>query len=105
MWIEPFCYFFRFSNNKVPTGFKIGLCEKAVVHPNRRKEGFKQPERSLLKLTNHTGMFDVCNNTVDKYNAMLDKRGYVFWYISEGMEEGDKKYLLFCFLQDTSRLK
>jgi len=73
----------------VPTGFKIGLCEKAVVHPNRRKEGFKQPERSLLKLTNHTGMFDVCNNTVDKYNAMLDKRGYVFWYISEGMEEGE----------------
>jgi len=73
----------------VPTGFKIGVCNKVVSHPNRRGEGFKRPETALLKLTNHTGMFDVCNETIKKYNTMLEKRGYVFWYISEGMEEGE----------------
>jgi len=73
----------------IPTGFKIGICDSQIYHPNKQMESYKIPEASLLKFTNHTGMFDVCNDTVDKYNALLDKRGYVFWYIGEGMEEGE----------------
>ena len=59
-----------------------------MVHPDRKKEAFKIPEKSLLKLSNHTGMFDVGNNTTLKYQSLFEQRAYVFWYIAEGMEEG-----------------
>jgi len=73
----------------VPTGFKIGLSPIRFVHPDRQGEAYKIPNVSLLKLSNHTAIFDVANNTLEKYNYLLEKRAYTFHFIGEGMEEGE----------------
>ena len=59
------------------------------MHPNREQESFKIPSKSLLKLSNHTGMFDVTQDTLEKYDQLYNQRAYVHWYTGAGMEEGN----------------
>ena len=51
---------------------------------------YLQSHMSLLKVSNHTAISSqICASILDRYNALLSKRAYIFWYVGEGMEEGE----------------
>jgi len=73
----------------IPTGVKTSLCSRPMVHDEENQK-YNNPVKALLKVSNHTSITtDVCEPILEKYSRMLQSRAYLFWYISEGMEEGE----------------
>jgi len=72
----------------IPTGFKITMDPEPTVHP-LHKDYLNSSNLTLLKISNHTGIQSALSHIVDKYSVLLQNRAYVWWYISEGMEEGE----------------
>ena len=59
-----------------------------TIHP-AHKEYLNSSVLTLLKISNHTGIQSAVSHIVDKYDTLLSNRAYVWWYIMEGMEEGE----------------
>jgi len=72
----------------IPTGFKITMDPEPTIHP-AHKEYLNSSVLTLLKISNHTGIQSAVSHIVDKYDTLLSNRAYVWWYIMEGMEEGE----------------
>jgi len=73
----------------IPTGIKYDVAPKAIVHPSS-KNMYLQSHMSLLKVSNHTGITEQLTSSIlDRYSSLLSKRAYIFWYVGEGMEEGE----------------
>lgn len=72
----------------VPTGFKITMDPEIVSHPPNMHFLQNSP-LSMLKISNHTSIAECVNSIVAKYDKLLEERAFVWWYISEGMEEGE----------------
>ncbi|KAL1461110.1 hypothetical protein WDU94_013041 [Cyamophila willieti] len=70
-----------------PTGFKVGINkQKPSVLPN----GDMAPSNKLVTmLTNTTAMAEAWSKLNKKFELMFEKRAFVHWYLSEGMEEDD----------------
>ena len=49
---------------------------------------FQAPDKALFKLSNNTGINDFLNQVLMKFAAMYDRKDFVSWFCSEGMEEG-----------------
>lgn len=73
----------------IPTGVKIGSCQKRVVHDENNKH-LNNPMKSLLKISNHTSLFgDVVGPILNNHRKLFSNRSYVHWYVAEGMTEGE----------------
>ena len=68
----------------VPTGVKIGIsseCSKGI--------NGNQPPRSVSILANTSAMGSYFGNIDNKFDLLYSKKGFVHWYLSEGMEEAE----------------
>ena len=45
--------------------------------------------RAVSALTNTTAVCEAWARLDHKFDVMFSKRAFVFWYVSEGMEEGE----------------
>ncbi|UKZ51779.1 alpha-tubulin [Trichoderma virens] len=74
-----------------PTGFKLGInYQKPVVVPVSASEGGLAPvQRSVSMLSNTTAIAEAWSRLDYKFDLMHNKRAFVHWYVSEGMEEGE----------------
>jgi len=72
----------------IPTGFKITMDPQPTVHP-AHKEYINNSPLTLLKISNHTAVASSISHILQKYDTLLENRAFVWWYISEGMEEGE----------------
>lgn len=73
--------------NWCPTGFKKGMNDSEPVSP----EGsvMAQSNKSLCAIANTTSISEVFNRIDRKFDLMFEKKAFVHWYVSEGMEEGE----------------
>ena len=46
-------------------------------------------QRAVCSLTNTTAVIEAWARLDHKFDLMYQKRAFVFWYVSEGMEEGE----------------
>jgi len=76
-----------------PSMFKHSACSKESLlsfnyGASDKDEIFKNPNLSLLKLSNHTEVADcLLNHLVEKCSRLLKRRFFVHWYTDEGMHE------------------
>lgn len=70
-----------------PTGFKCGINQQGP----RAVEGdeMAQTSRSVLLLSNTTAIAQTFQRINKKFDTMFAKRAFVFWYVGEGMDEGE----------------
>lgn len=71
----------------VPTGLKTASSSRKMIHGSYSNV-YMDARRSLLKITNHTVIADFQMKILQKFAAMYERKDYVHWYCSEGMEEG-----------------
>ncbi|KAH9414519.1 hypothetical protein DERP_008714 [Dermatophagoides pteronyssinus] len=69
--------------NWSPTGMKCGIASE----PPKMLDDIGQTNRSVCLLSNHTGMIECWRLLCRKFDLMYNKRAFVHWYVSEGMEE------------------
>merc|ERR1712025_1489056 len=71
-----------------PTGFKIGLNNvPAAVLEN---DDIAKSNNNVVMIGNNIAVSRVFEERVSKkYDMMYSQRAYVFWYVGEGMEEGE----------------
>jgi tubulin alpha len=70
-----------------PTGFKCGINQqgpKAVAN-----DEMAQTSRSVLLLSNTTAIAQTFQRINKKFDTMFAKRAFVYWYVGEGMDEGE----------------
>ena len=48
-----------------------------------------QSNKSLCAIANTTSISEVFNRIDRKFDLMFEKKAFVHWYVSEGMEEGE----------------
>jgi len=71
-----------------PTGFKIGLNNKATT--TVKKDDIAFAERNCVMIGNNVAVNRVFSERLSKkYDMMYSQRAYVHWYVGEGMEEGE----------------
>ena len=72
-----------------PKGFNFAITKNPLKHrPEFRY--FMDSEKSLLKISNHSHTLqNTCAVILEKYDMMYDRRAFISWYITEGMEEGE----------------
>lgn len=70
-----------------PTGFKVGInYQPPTVVPN----GDLSPmQRAVSMLSNTTAISEAWSKLNQKFDLMFNKRAFVHWYITEGLEEGE----------------
>jgi tubulin alpha len=73
--------------NGVPQGFKGAIARKSALPFD--DETINVGDRSLCMLTNHTGVTSTLERMCSKFDSLLHKRAFVFWFVGEGMEEGE----------------
>jgi len=72
-----------------PKGFNFAISNNSLEH-RREYNYFKNPNKGLLKISNHSHVIEnTCAVLLEKYNRLYDRRAYVSWFITEGMEEGE----------------
>jgi tubulin alpha len=70
-----------------PTGFKVGINHSpATAVPSGDTA---KTLRSLCMLTNSTAFGGIISRMGHKFDMMMRKRAFTFWYVGEGMEEGE----------------
>jgi len=70
-----------------PTGFKVGINGQApTAVPG---SDLAAAPRALTMISNSTSISDVFIRIDHKFDVMYAKRAFVFWYVGEGMEEGE----------------
>ena len=71
--------------NKFQTGMRcgIGYQEPLIIKDSE----FAPSSRSLLSLQNTTSVTEVFSKVTNEFDLMYNKKAFVHWYVSEGMEE------------------
>ena len=70
-----------------PTGFKIGInYQPPTIVPGA---DLAKITRSVCMLSNTTAIAEAWARLDYKFDLMYAKRAFVFWYVGEGMEEGE----------------
>lgn len=70
-----------------PTGFKVGINNQPpTVVPGG---DLARVQRAVSSLTNTTSVCEAWARLDHKFDLMYNKRAFVHWYVSEGMEEGE----------------
>jgi len=70
-----------------PTGFKVGInYQPPTVVPGG---DLAKVQRAVCSLTNTTAVCEAWARLDHKFDVMYAKRAFVWWYVSEGMEEGE----------------
>jgi len=70
-----------------PTGFKVGInYQPPTVVPGG---DLAKVTRAVSALTNTTAVCEAWARLDHKFDLMFQKRAFVHWYVSEGMEEGE----------------
>ncbi|XP_037070779.1 tubulin alpha-1C chain-like [Pollicipes pollicipes] len=70
-----------------PTGFKVGInYQPPTVVPGG---DLAKVRRAVCMLSNTTAIKDAWARLDHKFDLMYNKRAFVHWYVSEGMEEGE----------------
>lgn len=70
-----------------PTGLKMGInSKKPAFVPNG---DLASTTRALCMLSNTTAISGTFKNLCHKFDLMFQKRAFVHWYVSEGMEESE----------------
>lgn len=70
-----------------PTGFKVGInSQPPTVVPDSEMASVS---RAVCMLSNTTAINEAWIKLNHKFQIMFNKRAFVHWYISEGMEEGE----------------
>ena len=70
-----------------PTGFKVGI---NYQRPTTVPGGDLAPvSRAAAMLSNTTAIGDAWTRLDHKFDLLFAKRAFVFWYVGEGMEEGE----------------
>ncbi|XP_023324520.1 tubulin alpha chain [Eurytemora carolleeae] len=70
-----------------PTGFKVGInYQPPTVVPGG---DLAKVQRAVCCLSNTTAIMEAWARLDHKFDLMYAKRAFVFWYVGEGMEEGE----------------
>ncbi|CAG03982.1 unnamed protein product, partial [Tetraodon nigroviridis] len=70
-----------------PTGFKVGInYQPPTVVPGG---DLAKVQRAVCMLSNTTAIAEAWARLDHKFDLMYAKRAFVFWYVGEGMEEGE----------------
>ena len=70
-----------------PTGFKVGInYQPPTVVPGG---DLAKVQRAICCLSNTTAIMEAWARIDHKFDLMYAKRAFVFWYVGEGMEEGE----------------
>eukprot|EP00088_Acartia_fossae_P012604 TRINITY_DN1650_c2_g1_i2.p1 TRINITY_DN1650_c2_g1~~TRINITY_DN1650_c2_g1_i2.p1 ORF type:complete len:451 (+),score=87.38 TRINITY_DN1650_c2_g1_i2:53-1405(+) len=70
-----------------PTGFKVGInYQPPTVVPGG---DLAKVHRAVCCLSNTTAIMEAWARLDHKFDLMFAKRAFVFWYVGEGMEEGE----------------
>ncbi|KAL6469690.1 hypothetical protein MHYP_G00208090 [Metynnis hypsauchen] len=70
-----------------PSGFKVGI---NYQHPIEVPGGdLARVQRAVCMLSNTTAIAEAWARLDHKFDLMYAKRGFVHWYVGEGMEEGE----------------
>jgi tubulin alpha len=72
-----------------PTGVKIGICRQPSIMIPR--SNMAQTDLSLCTLCNHTNIGIMWKRLLEKFNLLHEKRAFIHWFVSEGLEEGEYK--------------
>jgi len=72
----------------IPKSFGIGF---VTAEFRRQPEDcwYRMPEKTLLKLSNHSNIFGVMDDVISGFEKMYSNRCFVSFYVREGMEEGE----------------
>lgn len=70
-----------------PTGYKVGINYQPP--PYLAYGNLAKVRRSLCTLSNTTSMAEVFSRMNSKFDPMYNKKAFVHWYLSEGMDEGE----------------
>ena len=69
------------------SGFKVGInYQPPTVVPGG---DLAKVQRAVCSLTNTTAVCEAWARLDYKFDLMYNKRAFVHWYVSEGMEEGE----------------
>jgi len=72
-----------------PTGIKYEICKRGITH-EPDNAFLSEPERGLIKISNHTTILtQIVNKIMQRYEKLLERRAFIHWYVQEGMEEGE----------------
>ncbi|KAJ6795762.1 tubulin alpha chain-like [Iris pallida] len=70
-----------------PTGFKYGInYQPRTVVP---RGNLAKVQRAVCMISNSTNIAKVFSHIDHKFDLMYAKRTFVYWYVGEGMEEGE----------------
>merc|ERR1712002_999189 len=70
-----------------PTGFKVGInYQPPTVVPGA---DLAKDQRAVCMLSNTTAIAEAWARLDHKFDLMYAKRAFVYWYVGEGMEEGE----------------
>merc|ERR1711920_880657 len=70
-----------------PTGFKCGMGYQApTVVPGG---DLAKVKRAVCMVANTTAIAETLSRIDHKFDLMYAKRAFVYWYVGEGMEEGE----------------
>merc|ERR1719189_3006455 len=70
-----------------PTGFKVGInYQPPTVVPGG---DLAKVQRAVCMLSNTTAIAEAWARLDHKFDLMYAKRAFVYWYVGEGMEEGE----------------
>jgi len=77
----------------VSTGIKYEVCARKFTlnySDTPTSKRYLEAPIGLAKLCNHTNITDdILTPLIGRFNALLEQRAYVHWYVREGMEEGE----------------
>ena len=77
----------RFLVDWCPTGFKVDInYQPPIVVPGG---DLAKVQRAVCCLSNTTAIMEAWARIDHKFDLMYAKRAFVFWYVGEGMEEGE----------------
>jgi len=71
----------------IPTPFRISTSWKPIVFSN--DSVFKGTMNSCIMMSNNTIVSEILEIYGRNFEMLLEKRAFVHWYISQGMEEGE----------------
>nr|VZH93056.1 unnamed protein product [Spirometra erinaceieuropaei] len=71
-----------------PTGFKVGVNRTPPISLPEDSP-LKVNERSLAMIAGNVGIRDAWYTTRRHFDLLFNKRAFVHWFVSEGMEEGE----------------
>ena len=70
-----------------PTGFKISInTDIPMAHP---ESGIANSDRRVTMIANNTNIKDAWVRLFSKYDLLLKRKAFVFWYLQEGLEESE----------------